>query len=533
MELSDDFSNRQPDVYAHLLKKTSAAKATVRRTLQQAIPGEDYIKDSIARTNRYPFSSNLFVLTADAKLSAPLPKFTGSNFFFTLTGKCGGKPRCTIDGVGRFPIFVMSPAVKSCTIFLRSLTIQGAVGLGVLQGPCSVYATDVVFQNNSASSGAPAINVVSTTVRLVRCQFINNRALQGNGGAVSVSWSGVLGSTPYALPTLNILDSAFSGNRAPSGSGGGLYFRGDSLRMGRVTFSSNLAGAAGGAVSAAVTRSFLSLAVGFTKNSAGARGGALTLVPFKPSSAYAKFILPFQFCNNTFNPNVLSSMRRQNGVYLADTSGVATGQLRSCRSAFVPVIGPTPKGKSATWSTIATCVGCSGCTDDCGAASGAGHCTLGLDFAPYCKCSRPQFNPGRACGACLDAYTPSSNCTQCTAGFVPVIPPPTPNVGTICRACEGLGLNSYFPKLTSSFAFLTKTSFSQCQALCNSTFVDPAATGLKKCRFWAFYTSSSGSCPNKCILYNGRGTCGVGTVNEVKTAFYDYFAQNLDVLCKT
>lgn len=111
---------------------------------------------------------------------------------------------------------------------------QAGAGINMTGGALAL--TDAHFSANVAGSTAGAIHLNSAIgpVSIDRASFVNNVALQGDGGAIVDS------GTP-----LTVDNAEFTGNKAGS-QGGGLLSVGATISVRNATFTGNAAGTAGG-----------------------------------------------------------------------------------------------------------------------------------------------------------------------------------------------------------------------------------------------------------------------------------------------
>ncbi len=173
------------------------------------------------------------------------------------------------------------------SLALRDLTVQGgsnvAQGGAVLVSAGNLSLTNVVLQNNSATSGG-AIYQAAGTLTMTDSSLRNNSA-PGSGGAVfsnstlvatRVTMSGnTAGADGGALRTqgaATLTDAWLDGNSARAG--GGIYSVGP-LQLDRVTVSGNTATQTGGGLHAGSAFSATNLTV--SGNTAGTLGGGLYL----------------------------------------------------------------------------------------------------------------------------------------------------------------------------------------------------------------------------------------------------------------
>lgn len=163
----------------------------------------------------------------------------------TLRSESGTAGCVTIDAQDHAHALALhSPSGQQTLI--QGITIRGAHygsisdggGLVVTGQGASVTVEDCVFDNNEGffdGPGGGGMSVHDTTVRLVRCTFVQNWSR--NGGGIYLD----------SVPTTTLLDCQFQGNLAGS-SGGGLFLSSGSLAISNCEFVSNFASNDAGAI---------------------------------------------------------------------------------------------------------------------------------------------------------------------------------------------------------------------------------------------------------------------------------------------
>ncbi|CAI5996155.1 unnamed protein product [Closterium sp. NIES-65] len=204
---------------------------------------EDMLRDAIETANSQRKTITVH-LTSDVLLTKPLPSL-GFNAGVAVKGSCAGSAKCVIDGRHKYAVF---SGGFNCFISLEQVTVRNAVN-GVHTGGCAVTARRVTFINNVArtTGGGAVVNSraaspTSGALLFTFCEFINNTAESGNGGAINV------GQEPVGGPRVQLAGCTFRGNRAEKGKGGAIYSEDNVFYMNSVKFEKNYALVGGGAI---------------------------------------------------------------------------------------------------------------------------------------------------------------------------------------------------------------------------------------------------------------------------------------------
>ncbi|CAI7789925.1 unnamed protein product [Closterium sp. NIES-54] len=175
---------------------------------------------------------------------------------------------------------------------------------------------------NSSRAASPTSGALLFTF----CEFINNTAESGNGGALNV------GQEPVGGPRVQLAGCTFRGNRAEKGKGGAIYSEDNVLYMKSVKFEKNYALVGGGAIattakSLTIVKStfFRNVAVQppTGRNNGADSGGGAILVSSRDTT--------LSLCSTSFASNH-NSMREQAGDIavpgLRDNLQHITGMVR-------------------------------------------------------------------------------------------------------------------------------------------------------------------------------------------------------------
>ncbi|CAI5510640.1 unnamed protein product [Closterium sp. Naga37s-1] len=439
-------------------------------------------------------------------LVRPLPSL-GFNAGVAVKGSCAGSAKCVIDGRHKFAVF---SGGFNCFISLEQVTVRNAVN-GVHTGGCAVTARRVTFINNVArtTGGGAVVNSraaspTSGALLFTFCEFVNNTAESGNGGAINV------GQEPVGGPRVQLAGCAFRGNRAEKGKGGAIYSEDNVLYMNSVKFEKNYALVGGGAI-ATTAKGLTIVKSTFFKNVAvqpptgrnnGAdSGGGAILVSSRDST--------LSLCSTSIAGN-RNNMRAQAGDIAVRqlAAGSGTGSVSFCS-----MPAPANVDRAPGLKIRANCKGCTGCANDC---NGHGTCVYNADFTPSCQCVR-RWDNETACATCVTGYTRLSSCRACSPGFFAT------GRKNQCAPCAALdkvpGLRDNLQHITG---MVRLPSYKQCQQQCLATQVQQA----DYCNLWAYIANSAknGDCGGKCIMFHDPDDCGVGKIvaNNQLGVWYQY-----------
>jgi len=176
------------------------------------------------------------------------------------------------------------------TVFVGN-TVTSADGIGGAlafeDGNEYVYVYSTTFVKNSAASGgAVAFSQSNSVVNFHGCSFVSNRADSGSGGGVYAGYQNGLRATDCfgvcaADPTANALRfvNCNFNNNAATGSGGGVYMDdANVVYLQQTSFTTNSAGADGGACAArAGSHILVSDTSSYVGNHAASSGGAIAV----------------------------------------------------------------------------------------------------------------------------------------------------------------------------------------------------------------------------------------------------------------
>ncbi|CAI5461035.1 unnamed protein product [Closterium sp. Yama58-4] len=374
---------------------------------------------------------------------SPLPSL-GFNAGVAVKGGCPGSAKCVIDGRHKYAVF---SGGFNCFISMEQVTVRNAVN-GVHTGGCAVTARRVTFINNVArtTGGGAVVNSraaspTSGALLFTFCEFVNNTAESGNGGALNV------GQEPVGGPRVQLAGCTFRGNRAEKGKGGAIYSEDNVLYMNSVKFEKNYALVGGGAI-ATTAKSLTIVKSTFFKNVAvqpptgrnnGAdSGGGAILVSSRDST--------LSLCSTSFAGN-RNNMRAQAGDIAVRqlAAGSGTGSVSFCS-----MPAPANVDRAPGLKIRANCKGCTGCANDC---NGHGTCVYNADFTPSCQCVR-RWDNETACATCVTGYTRLSSCRACSPGFFAT---GRKNQCAPCTALDKLGYearksNSLYPFLAPALS---------------------------------------------------------------------------------
>ena len=200
--------------------------------------------------------ADTITLSEDIILSSRLPEITSG-----LAIEGNGH---TISGDNRFPIF----AVRGTWLQINNLTMRegsnprGGGGAISMLDDVSVVVRNSRFVNNQANSGG-AIFTIGRNNKLT----VINSSFTGNIGDGLTGGSG--GAIDLRSGELTITGSSFIGNRARSGGAIDISSGGGETRIANSTFSSNVATAVGGALSAGYPKVFLTHVTMFNNEATG------------------------------------------------------------------------------------------------------------------------------------------------------------------------------------------------------------------------------------------------------------------------
>ena len=179
------------------------------------------LRDAILAANGAPGSTIVFTgLNGTYTLTSALPAITAST---TITGPGAGQ--LTVSGGGTIPAFTVTPGTTPMTVAMSGMTVANTAngfppygygsGLFINQpgvgGTITVNITAMAFNNNTASSGGPAITVDAFNQGTLN---ITNTSFSGNFAGVVSPFAGGEGGAVYSNATLVVNDSAFLNNQA-------------------------------------------------------------------------------------------------------------------------------------------------------------------------------------------------------------------------------------------------------------------------------------------------------------------------------
>ncbi|CAI5972201.1 unnamed protein product [Closterium sp. NIES-64] len=478
---------------------------------------EDMLRDAIETANSQRKTITVH-LTSDVLLTKPLPSL-GFNAGVAVKGSCAGSAKCVIDGRHKYAVF---SGGFNCFISLEQVTVRNAVN-GVHTGGCAVTARRVTFINNVArtTGGGAVVNSraaspTSGALLFTFCEFINNTAESGNGGAINV------GQEPVGGPRVQLAGCTFRGNRAEKGKGGAIYSEDNVFYMNSVKFEKNYALVGGGAIattakSITIVKStfFRNVAVQppTGRNNGADSGGGAILVSSRDTT--------LSLCSTSFASNH-NNMRSQAGDIAVRqlAAGSGTGSVSFCSMS-----APANVDRAPGLKIRANCKGCTGCANDC---NGHGTCVYNADFTPSCQCVR-RWDNETACATCVTGYTRLSSCRACSPGFVATrrknqcapcaaldkVPGLRDNLQHITGMLrlpsykqgqqQCLALTTLVPGLRDNLQHITGMvrlpSYKQGQQQCLATQVQQA----DYCNLWAYIANSASSFPScschKCLVY--------------------------------
>jgi predicted outer membrane repeat protein len=243
------------------------------------------------------------------------------NFVFTMSGLhiTGGRETTGVGGAGYVGgAYQNSTFISNCIFSNNQMTASASLGGGAigLQGgdltisnctfggvnPPGASQTDTSQANLSGTSGG-AISYMSGDIKCSPCRtttgtmtltnstFLNNVANSGSAGGGALDTFAF--NNPGGTAIVNVTGSTFTGNRAPSASGGAIVNESAILTVDHSTFTGNTAGFNGGAVyssgTATLTKNvFTSNQVSQASGHGGAVGQAASAGPMVVS--FSRFI---------------------------------------------------------------------------------------------------------------------------------------------------------------------------------------------------------------------------------------------------
>ena len=179
------------------------------------------LRDAILAANATPGSTIVFTgLNGTYSLTSALPAITVST---TITGPGAGA--LTVSGGGTIPAFTITPGTTPMTVAISGLTVANTAngfppygyGSGMfintpgVGGTITVNISGMAFNNNTASSGGPAITLDAFSQGTLN---ITNSSFSGNFAGVVTPFGGGEGGAIYSNGTLVVNDSAFVNNSA-------------------------------------------------------------------------------------------------------------------------------------------------------------------------------------------------------------------------------------------------------------------------------------------------------------------------------